>query len=250
MSQAKEGAMAAVLKIDEATLKTCLAEHQLPHITVANYNSAMQLVISGAKDDIARAKSPLQAAGALFFPLNTSGAFHSPYMETAKQTFSQFIQQFHFNSLRCPVIANITAQPYQQAAIAATLVEQITHSVQWQASIEYLLQQGVTQFEEIGPGTVLTKLVEAIKNSVMETVSTPNPPPPATASVDKSPHTLQQRIAQWNAQHPIGTKVQVTGYADLLETQTEALLLFGHRAAIYLKNYNGYFDLDDITPAH
>ena len=59
---------------------------------------------------------------------------------------------------------------------------------------------------------------------------------------------MQQRIAEWNQDYPVGTKVYVKGYDDSQETCTQAMLLFGHWAAIYLNDYNGYFHLDDVTP--
>ena len=65
----------------------------------------------------------------------------------------------------------------------------------------------------------------------------------------KSSKTPQQNIIEWNASHRIGTQVKVVGYDTLLTTKTQAMLLFGHRAAIYMQGYNGYFALDEITAA-
>ena len=238
MSQAKHGAMAAIVNIEENTLKQCLRDNRLENIDIANYNSASQLVISGSQDDIHRSRAHLEAVGALFYPLNTSGAFHSRYMEEAKREFHQYIMPFSFSGFRCPVVANIHARPYRQSHIAETLIQQITDSVRWKESIEYLLLQGVSRFEEIGPGNVLSKLVNQIKNSFTAEKSGQEP----------AFENIQQRIDNWNNTYPIATKVRVKGYEQLLETQTQAVILFGHRAAIYMKNYNGYFDLDDITP--
>ena len=55
-------------------------------------------------------------------------------------------------------------------------------------------------------------------------------------------------VEQWNDVYPIGTKVTSDFYDTELETRTEAILLFGHRAAVYMKGYNGYFDLREVTP--
>lgn len=57
-----------------------------------------------------------------------------------------------------------------------------------------------------------------------------------------------EKIAQWNSRFPIGQKVHSTILNAEAETRTEALLLFQHRAAIYLKGYNGYFELDELKP--
>lgn len=238
MSRAKQGAMAAIVNIEENALKQCLIDNRLENIDIANYNSASQLVISGSQEDIYRSKTPIEALGALFYLLNTSGAFHSHYMEEAKREFHQYIMPFSFSGFRCPVVANVHAQPYRQSNIAETLSQQITGSVRWKEGIEYLLQQGVNRFEEIGPGNVLSKLVSQIRKDF----------PVAKANKDITFENIQQRIDNWNNTFPINTKVRVKGYEQLLETQTQAVILFGHRAAIYMKNYNGYFDLDDITP--
>ena len=74
-----------------------------------------------------------------------------------------------FNAPRIPVIANVTAQPYPSSnpseSVKSLLVEQITHSVQWTQTVRYLAEQGVTQFNEIGPGNVLTRMVQQIQQS-------------------------------------------------------------------------------------
>ena len=238
MSLAREGAMAAILNIEEHSLKQCLADNQLENIDIANYNSALQTVISGSKNDISRSKAPLEALGAHFHPLNTSGAFHSRYMADAKREFQQYIQPFSFYRLGCPVIANIHAGLYKQNAIADTLLQQITGSVRWKESMEYLLRQGVCRFEETGPGNVLTKLVKQIEKDYLARES----------NIQASFENIHQQIAHWNNTYPVGTSVRVKGYGEPLETRTQAVVLFGHRAAIYMNNYNGYFDLDDIAP--
>ncbi len=237
MSQAEKGSMAAILNIDAVTIKKCLHDNGLSNINIANYNTASQLVISGLQDDIYMSKKHLEAAGAMFIQLNTSGAFHSTYMMDARQEFSQYISSFDFSTFRCPVIANITAKPYEQNKIAETLSQQITDSVRWQESIEYLLSQGASEFKELGSGKVLSKMVNTIKASFV--------PPPV---IKKPVIDVHQRISDWNKHYPVGTRVKAKGYQEVLETQTNAVILFGHRAAVYMKNYNGYFDLDDIEP--
>jgi malonyl CoA-acyl carrier protein transacylase len=69
-----------------------------------------------------------------------------------------------------------------------------------------------------------------------------------TAKDEKAqPITADEKVAAWNKKHPIGTRVKsMIMDDDNLETRTKAVVLFGHRAAVYMKNYNGYFDLDEI----
>ncbi len=84
-------------------------------------------------------------------------------MESAQREFAEFIEEFHFSELNFPVISNYTARPYKQEDIKRNLIEQITNSVKWTESIRYLMGQGVTVFEEIGPGNILTKLIQTIQ---------------------------------------------------------------------------------------
>lgn len=76
-----------------------------------------------------------------------------------------FINQFSFNSPTIPVVANVTAKPYQANEIHSLLAEQITHSVRWTQSIDYLLNHGESVFEEIGPGKVLAGLITRIQKN-------------------------------------------------------------------------------------
>lgn len=164
MSQATGGGMAAVVGMKSEAIQALLEDKQLNNISVANYNSNMQIVISGPKADIEAAKPIFEEAGAkLYIPLKVSGAFHSPYMKEAQTTFAEFISQFEFQAPSVPVIANTTALPYEATAVATNLAEQITHPVLWTKTIEYLLAQSETEFVEVGPGTVLAGLVKRIQ---------------------------------------------------------------------------------------
>lgn len=243
MSQAPKGAMAAVLGSNEHDIQAILKKHGLTGIDIANYNSPSQTILSGLEHDIAEAQACFDDGQIRFIPLNTSGAFHSRYMEAAMLDFSAYLPSVNFASLTIPVIANFNALPYPQQSIAELLAKQINHSVRWMDSILYLLHQGVTDFTEIGPGNVLSKLIPSIKEYHASTQAvTPQTPTKALSATDM--------IAAWNQRYPIGTKVNVAGYNEPLTTKTEAMLLFGHRAAIYLSGYNGYFALAEVTPIH
>lgn len=239
MSQAPVGAMAAIIGATGEQVEQLLKQLNFRGIDIANYNSPKQIVISGLKEDILAADARFQEAGVRYVLLNTSGAFHSRYMETAKAQFEIFLRQFSFSELRIPVIANLTARPYVQSQIAENLSKQITHSIRWTDSINYLLNQANVEFEEIGVGTVLTKLLNYIKSEYK----------PVTTLHISEHLSVQERVNQWNLNYPIGTKVTVPGYDNHLKTRTEATVLFGHRAAIYMEGYNGYFALDEVEPA-
>jgi polyketide biosynthesis malonyl-CoA-[acyl-carrier-protein] transacylase/trans-AT polyketide synthase/acyltransferase/oxidoreductase domain-containing protein len=99
----------------------------------------------------------------MFVPLDVSGAFHSRYMQPAQAEFESFVRGFTLSPPTIPVIANVTARPYEPTAIVENLTRQITSPVRWTESMQYLLQQPAPEFEEIGPGAVLTSLLRQIK---------------------------------------------------------------------------------------
>lgn len=293
MSEAGGGGMAAIINAGKEEIESILEKNGLTGIDLANFNSPSQIVISGPKDEIARAQSFFQQGKIIYHPLNTSGAFHSRYMQPSKEKYAAYLKKFKFSDLKIPVISNVTAKPYENDEIAANLSNQIASPVKWTDSIQYLLGLGEMEFEEIGHGDVLTKLVHKIRLATPRKVETAAAEAPAaepakqhetatepanggvvaepeasTASppqergndpikklikrLNEAPGSfaeIEEKVKAWNSSHPVGTKVKslIVDYGDL-ETRTEAIVLFGHRAAVYMKGYNGYFDLDEITP--
>jgi malonyl CoA-acyl carrier protein transacylase len=167
MSQAKNGGMGAVIGLSAAAISKVLQDNGLTALDVANFNTPTQTVVSGPVDDVKRAGPLFEKAGAqLYVPLQVSAAFHSRYMADAGKAFAEFLAPMTFNAPKIPVVANATAQPYPAgdgSAVKTLLADQITHSVRWSPSIRFLIQQGVTEFREIGPGNVLTRMVQQIR---------------------------------------------------------------------------------------
>lgn len=95
MANAFGGSMAAILGMKKEELRRFLREHDLHSIDLANFNTASQIVISGMSGDIKRACELLENDGRMCVPLNTSGAFHSRYMESAKNAFSSSLDSEH-----------------------------------------------------------------------------------------------------------------------------------------------------------
>jgi malonyl CoA-acyl carrier protein transacylase len=95
----------------------------------------------------------------------------------------------------------------------------------------------------VGHGDVLTKIAAAIRDQ------TPAPVAAAKRDEDVSQLSVAGKVTAWNGRHSVGARVRSlnTGYGDL-ETRTPAVVLFNHRAAIYMKGYEGYFDLDEVVP--
>lgn len=263
MSRVSGGGMAAVLNSTAEQIEATLKENGLSNVELGNFNTPTQIVISGLKEEIAAAQPLLQKGRVLFVPLNTSGAFHTRFMADAQREFRAFLETIAIAPPAIPVIANVTARPYEHDAVVDTLARQLASPVRWSDSIRYLLGLGSAQdpmqFEEVGHGEVLTRLVKSIRDHIAKHESKPvATAAPAPASVPTAaasapagkPLPADQKVSEWNRRHPIGTKVRSTLMKDTpLETRTEALVLFGHRAAVYLKGYNGYFDIDELAPA-
>jgi len=157
------GGMAAVIGMQPDKIKQVLKDASFESIDIANLNSPKQTVISGRKEDIDAVKTVFEDAGVrLFIPLKVSGAFHSRYMQEAQNEFADFLKSFEFQPVQIPVIANFTAAPYQDTETVNNMVQQISSPVRWVESIQYLKQQPEPEFEEVGPGNVLTKLIKQI----------------------------------------------------------------------------------------
>jgi len=164
MWDAKNGGMAALIGYTKEQVEEVLQKNKLDTIDVANLNTPTQIVISGLKKDVDASKAVFEASGIrMFMPLKVSGAFHSRYMQAAKEEFERFLVPFDFKEPEIPVISNTHARPYQFSEIKKTLAAQITSSVKWSESIQYMMGKGVDTFVEMGPGVILKGLVTKIK---------------------------------------------------------------------------------------
>ncbi|MGA8164398.1 MAG: ACP S-malonyltransferase [Waddliaceae bacterium] len=167
MSQARGGAMAAVIGLEEEAIQRALSNAGLTGVDLSNFNSPVQITISGPKEEIERAIDVLKNAGSrLVIPLNVSAAFHSRYMRDAERAFSTFLEQFDFSPPQIRVLSNYRAQPYEFEQIHENLTKQIARPVRWTETIQYLLKKPTPTFEEIGPGHVLTRLIDQISHSL------------------------------------------------------------------------------------
>lgn len=164
MSKARNGAMSAILGIEEAEVRRVLGEHGVRDVVVANLNAPTQIVIAGPVKSVAETNAIFEReTSATVIALRVSGAFHSPLMAEAAEHFRTFSNSFEFEIPRIAVIANVTGRPYGDASIPDMLTRQITHPVRWSEGIRWLWGKGVEAFLEVGPGRVLTGLVARIK---------------------------------------------------------------------------------------
>lgn len=168
MGQARGGGMAAVIGMNDDAVTHLIQDSSLTGVDIANFNSPTQTVISGPVEEIKRAGLVFEKAGAeSYIPLPVSAAFHSRYMAPAAASFDQFLSGSLFHDPIIPIISNVTARPYKKGDPTATvrelLVKQISSPVQWTQSMLYLIGRGGTTFHEIGPGEILSKLIQQIR---------------------------------------------------------------------------------------
>ena len=133
--------------------------------TVANVNSASQQVLSGSKDAIAAAAVKAKELGIKrAIPLATAGAFHSPFMQSAREKLAAVLETISFNPPKFPVLSNVTGEPHSDdpEVIKATMLEQVTGTTNWAKDVETAKSLGATTFVEFGPGKVLSGLVKKI----------------------------------------------------------------------------------------
>lgn len=157
------GTMAAILGLkDEVVEEICSSVEGT--VVAANYNCPGQLVISGAVEAINEACGKAKEAGArraLVLPVG--GAFHSPLMESAKQELEKAINEAPFMTPTCPIYQNVDAKPYTDPEqIKANLIAQLTSPVRWTYIVKNMIEDGITEFTELGPGNVLQGLIRKV----------------------------------------------------------------------------------------
>jgi [acyl-carrier-protein] S-malonyltransferase len=164
------GTMAAILGLSAAELEPVVAEARAGGgiVTAANLNAPTQIVISGEIAAVEQAMELARRAGAKrAIRLEVSGAFHSPLMASAGQGLGEMLDTVAIADARIPVVANVTARPVTAAAeIRATLKEQLLEPVRWEESMQFLVESGVTEAVELGPGSVLRGLMRSIAPQV------------------------------------------------------------------------------------
>ena len=165
MSAVRGGGMSAVIGLKPDAIEAVLAESEAGRrLDVANFNSFDQTVIAGPRADLDAIEAPLVAAGARgCIALNVSAPFHSRYMRPSQDEFAAFLSGFPLRPLEIPVVANVTGRPYEASDVRDTLARQIGNSVRWLDSMLFLIDQPEAEIEEVGPGTVLTKILTQIK---------------------------------------------------------------------------------------
>ena len=136
-------------------------------VVPANYNTLNQVVISGEMNALKEASKKLRPGAIAVINLPVSGAFHSPFMEPTIEEFSLAIEGTKFKNPICPIYQNVTARPSGTIElIKKNLINQLTHPVMWRHTILHMIEDGATDFTEIGPGNFLKGLVRKIDKNV------------------------------------------------------------------------------------
>jgi len=156
--------MAAVIGLDNDKVVDIIRRATSEIVVAANYNTVGQVVISGSIKGVEEASEVLKTSGAKrVLPLKVSGAFHSPFMESASVELAEAIEKVDFFKPLCPIYQNYTAKPSTDTAeIKRNLVSQLISPVLWTQTIQNMIADGADHFTEIGPGNVLQGLIKKI----------------------------------------------------------------------------------------
>jgi len=158
---ARPGTMAAVLGLDDDQVDVACRRAD-DNVWVANYNAPGQVVIAGSPDGVAGAGQHAKDLGAKrVMPLQVSGAFHTPFMTSARQRLRTAIAAADPRDTEIPVVSNVDALAHREGKEWGRLLSaQLSSPVRWKQCLQELDELGVTEFAELGPGGVLTGMVK------------------------------------------------------------------------------------------
>lgn len=156
--------MAAIIGLQDKQVEELCASVEGETVILANYNSPEQSVISGSVAGVNKVCELAKEAGAKrALPLNVSGAFHSPFMESARESLATAIKETPFSRPSCPIYQNVDALPHTDPEeIRDNLIKQLTAPVRWTQTVLNMHKDGAETFVEYGPGKVLQGLIKRI----------------------------------------------------------------------------------------
>jgi|MGYP003796943597 [acyl-carrier-protein] S-malonyltransferase len=164
-SDATPSGMVSALLMSEEDVEKLAAE--IDGLWIANYLCPGNIVLSGHKAACEQALQAIEAADGHGVQLAVAGAFHTEIMQSAVEELAAVLQTVDIQSPRIPVVSNVDARPHSDPAeIREILVKQVQNPVRWEKSVRRLLDDGVDQFYEIGPGKVLKGLMKRIARKV------------------------------------------------------------------------------------
>ncbi|MBQ6671488.1 MAG: ACP S-malonyltransferase [Firmicutes bacterium] len=155
-SETQDTSMAAVVKLTNEQVEEVCAKH--PGIYPVNYNSPGQVSVSGLSSEMPAFKEDIKAIRGRVLPLNVRGAFHSPFMQPAAESFAEELKKAELKKPAVTLYANLTARPYGDDAFEL-LSKQIVNPVRWEQTVRNMIASGIDTFIEIGPGQTLINLI-------------------------------------------------------------------------------------------
>jgi len=166
-AQRTRGGMSAVLGLEAGRVREILRDHGLDGVSLANFNSPTQIVISGRLEQLQTAVAAMLAAGAKrVVPLNVSGAWHSPLMEPALKRVAAAVEAGDFAMPVFDVISNVDGRPYRDVeTIKANLIRSVVDEVRWHDTAECLLSYRLDMVIEFGASGVLSALMRRMEGS-------------------------------------------------------------------------------------
>lgn len=162
------GGMSAILGLENDIVeKLCKDSESFGYVACANYNAPGQVVISGELKALENVGKLAIANGARrVVPLKVSAPFHCDLLKGAGEKLSVELGEINFNNPIIPIIANVTGLPYKSSSdIKELLVKQVSNTVKWRNSINYMIETGIDTFIEVGPGKTLSGLIKKIDRS-------------------------------------------------------------------------------------
>ena len=163
-----EGGMLAILGSNTETIEKIFSDNKDKYqCFIANDNSNGQLVVSGKIENIDKLSLDLASKSIKNIKLPVSAPFHCHLMSKATESMKKEIEKLKFADFQTPLISNVTANEIQdKVSLKDLLVKQIESRVRWRESVLYMIDNGVNQFIEIGPGKVLSGLIKRIDKNV------------------------------------------------------------------------------------
>jgi [acyl-carrier-protein] S-malonyltransferase len=166
MSKVSNGTMAAVLNCEEDVIRDCIKSVD-GYVDVANYNSPVQIVITGENKSVSKVCDLLKEKGVKrVIPLAVSGAFHSEFMKDAGVEFAQYVKDIDITDAKIPVVTNVDYE-FTTSDFKPKMSKQIYSPVKWCQSVQKMIENGVDTFVEFGNGKVLAGLNKKIDSNVV-----------------------------------------------------------------------------------
>tara|TARA_B100001250_G_scaffold22606_2_gene19050 strand:- start:50984 stop:51919 length:936 start_codon:yes stop_codon:yes gene_type:complete len=159
------GGMSAIIGIDSSSVKEVCEE---TGTYLSNINTSNQIIIAGKKENLVNAMDLASRLGAKkAIPLPVAGAFHSALMSSAQQELNSVIDDANFEDAVVPIVANTSAEAItDKRSLRDELKTQLQNCVLWSDSINYMIEEKVETFYEIGPGSVLSGMLKRIDSNL------------------------------------------------------------------------------------